>query len=131
MENMALKIKLAVLWIFMAVAVISFAFFAIMEPGGLETMISEMQMYGPGMVLFMSLYVWVPMLMAFLSVTLKDSSNRRANIILGIIFTGLNILYFTEQLIQPTLAGILFVGWTVVVSLLIVWYAWKWPKEEA
>jgi hypothetical protein len=62
---------------------------------------------------------------------LKDLADRRANIVLGIVFTILNIWHLAEHLAQPSVQQILIIGSTVVVTALIVWYAWKWPKPEA
>lgn len=130
MENLALKIRIAMLWIFMAVAKLLSATIFIMEPGGLEEMVSELAAMGPG-ILFVPIYYLVALAMAILSVTLKDSANRRANIILGIVFTGLNIVGLIEQLAQPTAHQILMAGSAFVATALIFWYAWKWPKQVA
>jgi len=68
--------------------------------------------------------------MAVLSVTLKDLANRWANMILGIVFTVLNIFHLVEHLAQPSVHQLLIIGSTVVVTALIFWYALKWPKQE-
>jgi hypothetical protein len=67
--------------------------------------------------------------MAFLSVTLKDLVNRRVNLIVGTIFTILNIFHLIEHLAQPSAHQLLIIGSTVVVTALVFWYAWKWPKQ--
>lgn len=61
--------------------------------------------------------------MAFLSLTLKDSINRWANIIVGAVFAALFIGVIASA---AKLSGeILMTFSTVVALLLIVWYAWK------
>jgi hypothetical protein len=67
--------------------------------------------------------------MAFLSVTLKDSANRLVNIILGAIFTILNIFHLVEHIANPSLHQIMIIGSTVIVTLLVFIYALKWPKQ--
>jgi len=129
MEILRWKIRISVLWIFMAVAMSAHAVLSFMEREAVEQ-IWEMEM-GPGMMLFMAIFWWVPLVMAVLSVTLKDSANRWANMILGIIFTVLNIVHLTEHLAQPSAHLILLIASTVVVTGLIVWYAFRWPKQEA
>jgi hypothetical protein len=129
MEILRWKIRISVLWIFMAVAMSAHGVLAFMEPGAMEQ-IGEMQM-GAGMLLFMALFWWVPLVMAVLSVTLKDLANRWANIILGIVFTALNIFHLIEHLTDPSAHQILIIGSTVVVTALIFWHALKWPKQEA
>ena len=123
------KIRISVLWIFMAVAMSAHSVLAFMEPGAMEQ-IGEMQI-SAGMFLFMALFWWVPLVMAVLSVTLKDLANRWTNIILGIVFTALNIFHLIEHLADPSAHQILIIGSTVVVTALIFWHALKWPKQEA
>ena len=123
------KIRISVLWIFMAVAMAAHSVLAFMEPGAMEQ-IEEMQI-SAGMFLFMALFWWVPLVMAVLSVTLKDLANRWTNIILGIVFTALNIFHLIEHLADPSAHQILIIGSTVVVTALIFWHALKWPKQEA
>ena len=129
MKILQWKIRISVLWIFMAVAMSAHGVLAFMEPGAMEQ-IGEMQM-GAGMHLFMALFWWVPLVMAVLSVTLKDLANRWTNMILGIVFTALNIFHLIEHLAQPSAHQILIIGSTVVVTALIFWHALKWPKQEA
>ena len=131
METLRWKARIAVLWLFMAVAMAAHSMFAAMVPGGLEEVISEVQAMGPGMLVFMALFWLIPMWLAFLSMTLKSSSNRWVNFILGIIFTILSIWHFIGHLAQPSAEQILIIGSTVVAAALIAWYSWKWPKEEA
>ena len=123
------KIRISVLWIFMAVAMAAHSVLAFMEPGAMEQ-IEEMQI-SAGMFLFMALFWWVPLVMAVLSVTLKDLANRWTNMILGIVFTALNIFHLIEHLADPSAHQILIIGSTVVVTALIFWHALKWPKQEA
>ena len=85
----------------------------------------------PGMLIFMALFWLIPLWLAFISMTLKGSSNRWVNFVLGIVFTLLNIWHLIEHLAEPSVVQILIIGSTVVVTALIAWYAWAWPKEEA
>jgi len=69
--------------------------------------------------------------MVFLSVTLKDSVNRWANIIIGIVFTGFGLFELVSYLgTKPSgYYSIVISVVGLVFSVLIVWYAWKWPKK--
>ena len=131
MELLRCKTRIAVLWVFMAVAMSAHFSFAAMVQGGLDKIISEMEAAGAGMWVFMACFWLVPLWLAFLSITLMGSANRWVNFVLGIIFTLLNIYHFVEHLAEPSVQQILILGSTVVVTALITWYAWKWPKEEA
>jgi len=131
MEILRWKTRIAVLWVFMAVAMSAHCLFGFMGPGAMEKMAAEMAAMGPGMMVFLVLFWLVPLWLAFVSMTVKDSCNRWVNLILGIIFTILNVGHFIEHLAPPSPAQILIIGSTVVVTALIAWYAWKWPKQQA
>ena len=132
-----MKMRIAVLWLFMAVAMSAHMVLSVFEPGVIQQITSGKMQISEEMFLFMALFWLIPLTMAFLSVTLKDLANRRANITVGIVFTALNIFHSLFELmvqpsihmIQPSLHQLLIDGSTVVVTALIVWYAWKWPKE--
>ena len=134
MEILRWKVRIAVLWVFMAVAMSVHSIMAFMEPGMIEEIVAgelEGLALTPGRLVFMGLFWLIPLWLAFLSMTLKGSPNRWVNFVLGIIFTILNIWHFVGHLAPPSPIQILAVGSTVVVTALITWYAWKWPKEEA
>ena len=54
MQDLTLKIRISLLWLFMAVAMSAHSVLAFMEPGAIEE-IGEMAI-GPGMMLFMALF---------------------------------------------------------------------------
>jgi len=114
----------------MAVAMSAHSILAFMDPAAMEEL-GEMQM-SAGMFVFMALFWLIPLIMAFLSLTLKDSASRWANIVLGIVFTLLNIWHLVEHLTTAlAVHQILIIASTVVVTALIAWYAWKWPRQVA
>ena len=83
------------------------------------------------MLLVLSIILAIPIVMSFLSLTLKYKANRWANIILGIFYTCL-VLVAQFGIVMDTSVNFLFSGIVeVVLTGLIVWYAWKWPKQEA
>ncbi len=134
MEILRWKTRIAVLWVFMAVAMSVHSIMSFMEPDMIEELMSgvvEGVAMTPGMLIFMALFWLIPLWLAFISMTLKGSSNRWVNFVLGIVFTLLNIGHFIEHLAEPSVVQILIIGSTVVVTALIAWYAWAWPKEEA
>ena len=81
-----------------------------------------------GMWLGIAALMLIPILMVVLNLTLKYPVIRWANIIVAIFFFGFNLIglptypsAFDKFLI---IAGLMF-------NVLIVWYALKWPKQEA
>jgi hypothetical protein len=113
-----------VVWEFAAVTV------PILEqyvPGLLEESIATLT---PEMLVVLAIIMLIAPVMAFLSVTLKGSINRWANIIVGIVSVGLSLFGAFGFLAEPayidysafsTLLGIV----EIVVAASIVWTAWK------
>jgi hypothetical protein len=83
------------------------------------------------LVLILSTIMAVPILMSFLSLILKEKANRRANISAGIFFVAWEVIFLIFIYSQDA-AYEIFWGFTYLVCVsLVVWYAWKWPKQEA
>jgi len=85
------------------------------------------------LILLLAIITLIPPVMAVLSITLKDSINRWANIILGIVFAGFVLYGLSDFLMKQDAyyAGLILAGIVeFVVAVLIVWHAWKWPKQE-
>ncbi len=131
MENLAFKIRLAVLWLIAEFIIFHVLLF--LKPGVIEGIIAgeiEGMQIGPEMLLFFAILYLLPLVMAFLSLTLKDSVNRWANIILGAFFTGFSVLDIKDQLEDPHAFMMLLNIAAIVVTALIAWLAYKWPKKE-
>ncbi len=74
-----------------------------------------------------SVVVIVPALMVFLTLVLPAPASRWTNIVLGALYTGVNI----SNLIGESWAYYLLFGVLEIAStLLIVWYAWRWRPER-
>jgi len=135
MENLALKIKLAVLWLFVAVSMSAVVLIIFIVPGVIEEImdgeIAGMQI-GHELLLVMAItYFLGPLVMAVLSLTLKDKANRWTNIILGIFYTGYILIELISNITTVAYPyAILMDISAVVAAALIAWYAYKWPKQE-
>ncbi len=71
----------------------------------------------------------IPSVMVFLSLILKPKVNRWTNIILGIVYTVVNIANLLS-IEEPWAFFIFYNIVEAVLTLLIAWYAWKWPNQE-
>ncbi len=80
------------------------------------------------MYLGMAVLFVIPICMVYLSLTLKYSVNRWANIIISIIFFGINLVGLPTY---PSAYDQFLIIVGLVFNILIVWYAWKWPKQDA
>jgi hypothetical protein len=130
------KIKVSVLWLLHTLGSVFVGFVMWLEPGVLEGIIAG-EISGtqitPEILLIVSIEFLVPFFMAFLSLTLKDSINRWANIIVGIVFTALGLVSVIGYLAIPSAySAYAILVWLsiLVVTALIVWYAWK-SKQKA
>jgi len=126
------KIKISVLWLFGEVTLLTFLVLEFMEQGVIEGIIAgDMKglPLGPETLLFYAVSLLIPLVMAFLSLTLKDSVNRWANIILGVVYAGLYLSDLIAHLEDPYAYAMLMGISAVVAQALIVGYAWKWKSE--
>ena len=132
MEDMKInvKMKLAALWVAMMLLYIYADILSLFRPGQIEEMIKGLM--GPfpvtqASLIVASILMIIPAVMVFLSLTLKPKVNRWASVTLGVLYTLVNI----SNLIGETWAYYIFFGIIeIVLTLLIVWYAWKWTNPE-
>jgi hypothetical protein len=131
MEDLALKMRLAVLWLFVAVTMSANTILYLIVPSVIDEIrageVVGMQA-GPELLLVMAItYFWVPLVMAVLSLTLKDKVNRRVNIILGIFYAGFILFELVMNVITVAYPYVILMDISaIVVSALIAWYALKW-----
>ncbi len=140
METLRWKIRMIVLWVIAAEAYSAHMIMVTIDPVSMKKMLEWGATINAGGWVFGAIYWLIPLWLAFVTITVKGSSNRWANFVLGIIATLLNIYHFFMcgvPLVQPVLFSeptahhILLLGSAVVATALITWYAWKWPKQEA
>ena len=127
------KIKLSALWVTVMLCYAFGDILAFMQPGAIEdfiigkgaggTPITQVSLLG------IAILMAIPSVMVFLSLTLTPKVNRWANIIVAIVYFGVLVaaLFVGELSVAYTFSSIV----EAVLIALIVWYAWKWPKQEA
>ena len=139
MEILKWKTRIAVLWLCVAVAYSAHMAVSIFEPGVIKLISDGQMQMSEAEFTFSSLFAWlIPLTMAFLSITLKDVANRRTNIVLGTVILVFNISHLVFEQVsnpsfhmaQPSVHQLLLNLAIVAVTALIVWYAWKWTKEN-
>ena len=125
------KLKLAALWTSLMFCYIYGDYFGLFQPGNLQDMLKGQM--GPlgattqGVLLGTSMLMAIPSLMIFLSLILKPAINRVANIVLGLIYALIMLVSMPGAWVFYVTLGAI----EMVISLLIVWYAWQWPRQEA
>ena len=125
------KIKSSVLWLVFGFASIWSHMSELSLPGFIEE-ITAGKLGGiqitPELLLVLTILILFPPVMAFLSLTLKNSVNRWANIILGLVFAGIALIFPIQYIANQSAysAFMMLVGIVqFVAAALIVWYAWK------
>ena len=129
--KVSVKMKLSTLWVTLMLLYIYADIFSLFRPGQLKEMMEGLM--GPfpvtqGSLLSAAILMSIPAVMVFLSLTLKSNVNRWVNIILGVLFTCVNI----SNLIGET-SWIFYIAFVVVeiaLTLLIVGYAWRWRNPD-
>ena len=91
MKLLDLKLRIVILWVWAAIAISAHSCMAFVSPGMIEKVLSGELAVSTTMMAFMAFYWLIPLIMAFLTVTLKDRANKLTNRILSIIIAILNI----------------------------------------
>lgn len=120
--------KLFALWSSVMFCYIYGDYFELYQPGKLQGMIAGKTALGTvsqGILLGMATVMVIPSLMAFLSLVLPSKVNRWLNIILGAAYTIVMILAIQGSWHFYTLFGLI----EMILTTLIAWYAWTWPRK--
>lgn len=124
------RFKLAALWTSVMFCYIYGDYFGLYVPRQLKGMLAGGRPIGPtsqSTLVAVAVLVAVPAVMVFLSLVLPPMLDRWVNIFVGAILTVI-------VLITVPGAWIFYVFLStveVVLQLLIIWYAWRWPKGFA
>ena len=129
--KVSLKLKLAALWTSFMFLYIYVDHFHLYMPGKIEDILAgKVFTFDISYVFLMvaMFFVAIPVLMIFLSVALPAKVNRWTNIIVSVV----NIPALLFNLAGAQWLHMIFGAVVeVVLLLLIIRYAWKWPKVEA
>ncbi len=127
------KLKLSALWSSVMFCYIYGDFFSLFVPGRIDSLMNGNSGAGtttPLKLLMFAILMTLPSVMVFLSLLLKPKINRWANISMGIFFTAIMVLVVATS-IDKWMIFYIFLGVIeIVITLLIVWHAWNWPKQK-
>jgi cytochrome bd-type quinol oxidase subunit 2 len=82
----------------------------------------------PGLMLAMAVLMVIPVVMVFLTLVLKQTVNRWANIILSVFFFVFNAIGLPTY---PSLYDQFLIVVGLVFNVVIVWTAWRWKEQES
>jgi Family of unknown function (DUF6326) len=127
-----IKIKLASLWTSVTFCYLYGDYFELYTPDKINSLISgDNIMDSPTTLLIASIILAIPSIMVALSIFLKPKINRILNIVFGAIFTIMMIFIGIMSTNEWYLFYVFLAFLESIITALIVWYAWKWPKEKS
>jgi len=125
-----IKIKLAALWTATTFCYLYGDYYELYTPGKIESLLSGKNILDSSMILFIaSIVMAIPPLMIFLSIVLKSRINKALNIIFGLLFT-IMMVFIAIGSLAPWYTFYVFLAIVeAILTFIIVWKAFKWPKQ--
>ncbi|NTV94362.1 MAG: hypothetical protein HGA75_02985 [Thiobacillus sp.] len=124
------KLKLAAAWASFMFLYIYVDYFHLYMPGSIEDLISgkvfEFKITQTFLLLALA-SVTIPALMIFLSVGLPARISRWTNIVVATLYIPYSLINLVGEAWLHMIFG---AAVEVVLLLLVIWYAWKWPIQE-
>jgi hypothetical protein len=120
------KIKLSALWVALMLTYLLGDVLRIFSGDFVAGEVEGMQIT-QAMYLGMAALMVIPIVMVFLSLTLKYKANRWTNIILAIFFFAFNLIGLPTY---PSAYDKFLIIVGLAFNVLTVWHAWKWPRPE-
>ena len=126
--QVSVRIKLSALWASVMFCYVYGDFFGLFKPGKLAAMLAGQTPVGPttqGVLLAFAVVMAIPSVMVFLSLVLKPTLARWANIILGLLYSVIMVITMPHAWGFYLLLGCIEVALTIAIA----WYAWTWPRQ--
>jgi len=127
-----IKIKLAALWTSVTLCYLYGDYFELYTPDKVNSLITgENNLDSPIKLLIASIILAVSSVMVAASIILKPKINRILNILFGSLFTIMMVLIGIFSTNGWYLFYVFLAFLESIITALIVWFAWKWPKEKS
>ena len=121
-----IKLKLSGIWVALMLTYLLGDVLRIFSGDFSAGAIGEMQI-SQGMYLGLAIIMVIPILMVFLSLTLKQKANRWVNIGVAIFFFLFNAVGLPTY---PSAYDQFLIVVGLVFNILTVWHAWRWSTEK-
>jgi len=126
-----IKIKLAALWASATFCYLYGDYFELYTPDKIDSLITgENNLDSPTKLLIASILLAISSVMVAASIILKPKINRILNILFGTLFTLMMVVIGIFSTDEWYLFYVFLAFLESIITALIVWYAWKWPKES-
>ena len=124
------KLKLFALWTSVTLCYLYGDYFELYVPKKAEGLVSgENILNSPTRLFLASILLAIPALMAFISLILKPAINRIVNLSLGTFYTLLMCLIAISSLTPWRTFYVFLALVESILTSLIVWHAFKWPRH--
>ena len=130
LEDVRVNVKLAALWASMMFFYIYVDYFGLYKPGSIEDILAgKVFEFDITQVFLLTALVLttIPALMIFLSVALPAKVNRWTNIIVAAVWIPYTLFNLVGEFWLHMVYGAVV---EVILQLLIIRYAWNWPRIE-
>jgi hypothetical protein len=125
------RLKLAALWTSVMFCYVYGDYFELYVPGKLQDMLNGKMALGAvtqGMLVGTAALMAIPSLMIFLSIVLPAVLSRWLNVGAELFYATIMLLIFLNG---AWAFYMLFATIEIILTLLVVWYAWVWPRQAA
>ena len=130
-QEVNIKIKLAALWASATFCYLYGDYFELYTPGKIDSLISgDNILDNPTTLLIASIILAIPSIMVALSILLKPKINRILNLSFGTLFTIMMVFIGISSTHEWYLFYVFLAFLESIITALIIWYAWNWPKEK-
>jgi hypothetical protein len=122
------RFKLFALWCSVMFFYIYGDYFELYQPGKLQDMLAgkmDLGAISQSVLLAMAAVMIIPSIMPFLSLVLPVRVNRWTNIVFGVFYSVIMLVSIKGSWHYYVVYGLI----EITLTVLIVWYAWTWPKQ--
>ncbi len=126
-----IKIKLATLWASATFCYLYGDYYELYTPDKINSLITgENILDSPTKLLIASIVMAIPSIMVGASIIFNPKINRILNIVFGTLFTLIMLFIGFNSMTEWGSFYVFLAFLESIITFLIVWYAWKWPKEK-
>jgi len=126
-----IKIKLAALWTSVTLCYLYGDYFELYTPGKIDSLLTGKNVLdSPSKLLIATIILTISSVMVAASAILKPRINRILNVLFGILFTIMMIFIGVNSMTEWYSFYAFLAFAESIITFLIFWYAWKWPKEK-
>ena len=129
-QKINIKIKLAALWASATFCYLYGDYFELYTPDKVNSLITgENVLDSPIKLLIASIIMVIPSVMVAISIILKPKLNRILNITFGTLFTLIMVFIGINSMTEWYSFYVFLAFSESIITILIVWYAFKWPRK--